>query len=179
MFLITTSDSEHLTSFLSCLECLFSTNVIFMACTENDENALRCCDTFSHFTLKVEETRSVDYIKLAVFPLDGSKSCCNGNVASLLFGIEVKSCVSFFNTTQSVCKTCDIKHSLCKSCFTSSCMTCESDITNVFSVIVFQNNSSLFIIERQVVFAVVFVLKIILLTNASCCYYITYQQKKQ
>ena len=75
MLLVASGNCEHLSALLGCLESLFCTDVILMTCSENNKYALGSGNTFAHFSLKVKKTRGINYIKLAVFPLDRSDSC--------------------------------------------------------------------------------------------------------
>ena len=143
MLLVATSNSEHLATLFGGLESLFCTDIIFMSCAEHDHNALGSGDTLAHLSLKVEKTRSVDYIELTVSPLDRSNRRRNGYVSPLLFGIKVENGCTLVNSAESVCQTCDIKHSLCKSRLAAACVTCNSNISDILSVIVLQKMTSL------------------------------------
>ena len=143
MLLVTASDGEHLSSLFGGLESLFCADVIFMSCTEHNKHALGSGDTLAHLSLKVEKTRSVDYIELTVFPFNRSNRRRNGYISPLLLGIKVESGCTLVNSAESVRQTCDIKHSLRKSSLAAACVTCNSNISDILSVIVLQKMTSL------------------------------------
>ena len=84
---------------------------------------------------QIEIAGGVDYVDLNVLPVNIRGRRGERELSCLLLLVVVENGVSVGNVSESVCSAANIKHSFCKGGLSCSAVSCKSDISDLFCVV--------------------------------------------